>query len=143
MTNPFIPGLTPATYEKLEALGYTDEEHLERLPVAGLLAAGVTWGQVHKIISWLVANGRRPIFRGPDPSWDDASWRGLLDTIVAKGIVTWQEVAVAVLGGAQSSSGRHEPRVQRQHQGAVSAPAGHAPCDRLVLRAGRQVCAVR
>jgi len=98
MPDAIVPGLTRATYEKLEELGYTTAEHFEQLPIADLLDAEITWGQVHRIVTWLVETGRKPVFRGPGPIWDEAKWEGLVASIVKDGIVTWEEVAVAVLG---------------------------------------------
>jgi 5-methylcytosine-specific restriction endonuclease McrA len=98
MSDPVIPGLSAKTYEALDALGYSSETQFTELPIADLLDAGISWGQVHKIINWLIDNGRTPVFRGPGPIWDEEKWQELVAEIVRDGIVTWQEVAVAVLG---------------------------------------------
>jgi len=98
MTAPYIPGLTRATYQKLGALGYSSREDFRDLPIGTLLDAGIGWPQVLRIIRFLVASGTPPIFRGPTGAWDETKWHRLVTTIVDEGIVSWQEVAVAVLG---------------------------------------------
>jgi hypothetical protein len=100
MTSPrdLIPGLMSSTYEELEELGITSDEHLERLPVGDLVDAGVGWSQVRKVIMHLVASGHTPEFRGPGPDWNEDRWRTLVQELVDEEIVSWEEVAVAVLG---------------------------------------------
>jgi hypothetical protein len=94
----FVPGLTPRTYRVLDDLGIGDLDALRTLPMADLLDAGVSWTQVHRIIGFLVDNGCKPVFRGPGPVWTEDKWHELVTALVCDGIVTWEEVAVAVLG---------------------------------------------
>jgi len=93
-----IPGLTRRTYETLKGLGISSPEDLRALPLGDLLDAGVNWNQVKRIVHCLLENGSTPRFRGPGPAWDEHKWHELVTAIVDDGIVSWQEVAVAVLG---------------------------------------------
>jgi hypothetical protein len=98
VTSAFILTLTPRTREALATIGVTRDEDLDGVYVPDLLDAGVTWGQVHKIISYVVARGAEIRFQAPGDSWNGERWQELVATLVSDGIVTWEEVAVAVLG---------------------------------------------
>jgi hypothetical protein len=114
-----IPGLTRKTYNVLDSLGINDAESLQEIPLGDLLDADVSWGQVHKIIGFMVDNGLRPLFRGPGPAWTEEKWHELVEAIVDDGIVTWMEVAVAVLGELNppqvGTSLASNPNIQRQY----------------------------
>jgi 5-methylcytosine-specific restriction endonuclease McrA len=98
MSAAFLSTLSSQTRASLAEIGISSDIGLEGIYVPDLLDAGVSYGQVHKIISHLVANELPVRFRVPDDSWDEKRWQEFLGSLVAEGILSWEEVAVAVLG---------------------------------------------
>jgi hypothetical protein len=121
MAKPLIPGLTPATNARLSRLGIDKPEHLTDLSIADLIDAGIGWSQVHRIITFLVREGLAPKFKGPGDSWDDERWKALVEAIVdTDHLVSWEEVAVAVLGELNppqvGTSRASNPNIQAQYE---------------------------
>lgn len=98
MTTEFISTLTSATRESLAEIGIADDADLEGVHIPDLLNADVSWGQAHKIIAYLTATGLTFTFRGPDDTWTPARWEEFVESLVDSGILSWEEVAVCVLG---------------------------------------------
>jgi hypothetical protein len=98
VSTTFLSTLSRSTRESLAELGIATDETLQRASIPDLLTAGVSWGQTHKIINYLVENGLPVAFQKPDETWDEERWRDLIAAIVDDGVLSWEEVAVAVLG---------------------------------------------
>lgn len=98
MATEFISTLTSKTREALKAIDIVDDDDLEGVHIPELLNAGISWGQAHKIVSHLTASGLTFTFAGPDESWTPERWAGFVASLVDAGILTWEEVAVCVVG---------------------------------------------
>lgn len=120
MSATFLSTLSRETRQALDALGMVTDGALEGVHIPDLLDAGVSWGQVHRIISYLVENEMPFTFQGPDETWDEARWQGFVGSLVEDGILTWEEVAIAVLGELNppqvGTSLASNPNIQRQYE---------------------------
>lgn len=119
MPTTFYATLSKGTRNILAGLDINEDEDLAGVHVPALLEAGVSWGQVHKILSYLADSGLTATFDGPDESWDADRWRDFLGSMVAEGILSWEEVAVCVLGELNppqvGTSQASNPNFQRQY----------------------------
>jgi 5-methylcytosine-specific restriction endonuclease McrA len=98
VTTTFLATLLPATRQALTQLGIQSDEELPGVYVPDLLNAGVSWGQVHRIVKHLVGANLPVRFRTPDATWNESRWQELVGSLVANGILSWEDVAVCVLG---------------------------------------------
>jgi hypothetical protein len=119
MSTAFYATLSSQTREVLAELAINDDEDLAGVHIPALLAAGISWGQVHKILTHLAGSGLTATFDGPDETWDDDRWRTFVDSLVKIGILTWEEVAVCVLGELNppqvGTSQASNPNIQRHY----------------------------
>lgn len=60
------------------------------------LYAFLSFGQAKLVLKELLA--RDVAVKFGEPTWNEDAWRVFLETIVAEGIVTWKEIALAVCG---------------------------------------------
>lgn len=90
-------GVSRRTADALRTLGYTKVEELDNVPVSALLNV-IGWSAAKVIVSALRARGLNVQFDGPDSTWTEERWAQLVQELITKGIVTWKEVAVCVLG---------------------------------------------
>lgn len=91
-------GLSPRIAERLRALGYSSVKDLEDLFIPSLLEAGFKWSTVKTIVKALVQHRVKLCFDAPDATWTEERWKQLVEELVSKGLVKWEEVAVCVLG---------------------------------------------
>jgi hypothetical protein len=98
MATEFLSTLSRSTREGLARLGIELDEQLAGVHVPDMLDAGVSWGQVHKIVTYLVAAGLPLTFMAPDETWDETGWQAFVASLATDGILSWEEVAVCVLG---------------------------------------------
>jgi hypothetical protein len=127
VTSEFISSLSSRTRTALEGLGISEDAELADVYVPSLLDAGVSWGQVHKIVSHLIAHEIPVRFQVPDETWDSQRWQEFVASLVDDGILSWEEVAVAVLGelnppqvGTSQASNANIKR-RYPHRGAMRA----------------------
>jgi hypothetical protein len=98
MSTVFISSLTRQTREALAAAGLQADADLVGVHIPDLLDAGVSWGQVHKIIKYLTAGYGEMTFLKPDDTWTNERWQEFVASLTDAGILTWEDVAVCVLG---------------------------------------------
>jgi hypothetical protein len=91
-------GVCRCTADKLRQLGYDTTESLGNVHIPDLLDAGLGWSTIKKIVKKLVTLDLKPTFETPDLTWTEEKWQTLVNALVQVGIVTWEEVAICVLG---------------------------------------------
>ncbi|MCI0457413.1 MAG: HNH endonuclease [Gemmataceae bacterium] len=90
--------ISKANAKRLVEWGYSTIDDFEGIEVATLLDRGLSWGVLKKIISKIVAEGKKPKWEVPGPDWTPQQWQDFLTKLVTQGLTTWQEIAVATLG---------------------------------------------
>lgn len=83
---------------KLYELGFRDLDDFNNVHIPYLMDNGISSGISKKIINKLVENDIPFTFEKPDKSWDPERWKQFLIDLVDSNIVTWEEVAICVLG---------------------------------------------
>jgi HNH endonuclease len=94
----FLSTLTRASREIIAAAGVDRDADLQTLSIPDALDRGMKWTQALRIIRFLVERGETPRFRGPSDEWVETRWQEFVGELVDQRLLTWEEVAIGVLG---------------------------------------------
>ncbi len=90
-----VPTMSPGAIAKLEAEGFTRLEHLDNRYFPDIYEL-IGYSSGKHLLMGLVLAGVNVRFDRPD--WQDADWRAFVEDAVARGLLTWEDVAVTVCG---------------------------------------------
>lgn len=91
-------GISLNSAKNLCDLGFKDLEDFNNVHIPYLMDNGISYSLSKKIVEKLVQNGIPFTYDKPDDSWVSQKWEQLVRDLVVTGIVTWEEVAICVLG---------------------------------------------
>jgi hypothetical protein len=115
----FLTTLTRASREIIAAAGVDRDADLNTLSIPDALDQGMKWTQALRIIRFLVERGDTPRFRGPSDEWVETRWQEFVGELVERGLLTWEEVAIGVLGELNppqvGTSLASNPNIQRHY----------------------------
>lgn len=91
-------GISRGFAKVLYGMGYRQVSDFAALDVPALLDAGIGWGPVVMLLRALAQRDVKVQFQVPGKEWGPERWQRLVRELVDAGIVTWEEVAICVLG---------------------------------------------